>query len=78
MADKVRNYREEYDRYHGQPEQIRERAQRNAARSEMGLKVGDPREVDHKRPISDGGTNNPRNLRAVSRDTNRHKGAKTK
>ena len=44
----------------------------------MGLKVGDPREVDHKNPISNGGTNSPRNLRAVSRETNRGKGASKK
>jgi hypothetical protein len=54
----------------GRPEQIKERAQRNAARAQMGLKVGDPREVDHKRPISQGGTNSSRNLQAVSQATN--------
>jgi 5-methylcytosine-specific restriction endonuclease McrA len=75
MADKVRDCKQEYRDYHGKPEQIKERAQRNAARAEMGLKVGDPREVDHKNPISQGGSNNPRNLRAVSRDTNRGKGS---
>ena len=77
MADKVRDYKQEYRDYHGKPEQIKERAQRNAARAEMGLKVGDPREVDHKRPISQGGTNSPRNLRAVSQATNRHRGSST-
>lgn len=75
MAEKARDYREEYRQYHGKPEQIKERAQRNAARAELGLKVGDPREVDHKRPISQGGTNSSRNLRAVSQATNRHKGS---
>ena len=40
-----------------------------------GLKVGDPREVDHKLPISQGGTNSHRNLRAVRQATNRHKGS---
>jgi len=73
MAEKARDYREEYRQYHGKPEQIKERAQRNAARAELGLKVGDPREVDHKRPISQGGTNSSRNLRVVSQATNRHK-----
>jgi 5-methylcytosine-specific restriction endonuclease McrA len=76
MADKVRDYKQEYRDYHGRPEQIKERAQRNAARAEMGLKVGDPREVDHKNPISNGGSNRRDNLRAVSQATNRHKGAK--
>lgn len=78
MAEKARDYKQEYRDYHGRPEQIKERAQRNAARAQMGLKVGDPREVDHKRPISQGGTNSSRNLRAVSQAANRHKGASSK
>ena len=78
MAEKARDYKQEYRDYHGKPEQIKERAQRNAARADMGLKVGDPREVDHKRPISHGGTNSKQNLRAISQGTNRHKGASSK
>jgi len=70
-----RDYKREYREYHGSPKHIKERAQRNAARREMGLKPGDGKEVDHKNPISRGGTNSSRNLRAVSRDTNRGKGA---
>lgn len=35
MAKKPRNYRQEYDRYQGQPEQIKRRASRNAARAKM-------------------------------------------
>ena len=42
----------------------------------MGLKVGDPREVDHIKPLSKGGSNNKRNLRIVKRSTNRKKGTK--
>lgn len=76
--EKARNYREEYLSYHGRPKQIKERAQRNAARSKMGLSAGDPREVDHIRPISAGGSNRKDNLRAVSQATNRHKGSKAK
>lgn len=75
MAEKARDYKQEYQDYHGRPEQIKERAQRNAARAQIGLRVGDPREVDHKRPISQGGTNSSRNLRAVSQAANRHKGS---
>ncbi len=71
-----RDYRTEYDNYHGTPEQKKNRAQRNAARKSMGLKVGDKRECDHKKPISKGGTNKKSNLRAVSRKTNRKKGNK--
>lgn len=73
---KKRDYKKEYKEYHGKPEQIKNRAKRNAARKEMGLKVGDPREVDHKKPLSKGGGNSKSNLRVVSRTTNRKKGAK--
>ena len=78
MATKKRNYKKEYADYHSKPEQKKNRAKRNAARKEMGLKVGDPREVDHKKPLSKGGSNSKKNLRVVSRSTNRKKGAKSK
>ena len=78
MANEKRDYRQEYSEYHGKPEQIAARSQRNQAREKMGLSVGDPREVDHVRPISAGGSNRRDNLRAVSRETNRSKGSKTK
>ena len=76
MTEKKRNYKKEYKEYHGKPAQIKARAQRNAARAKLGLAVGDPREADHKNPISKGGSNRKDNLRAVSRATNRRKGAK--
>lgn len=75
---KQRDYKKEYANYHSKPEQKKNRAMRNAARRQMGLKVGDPREVDHKVPLSKGGSNNRKNLRIVSQQTNRKKGAKTK
>ena len=78
MPTKKRDYKKEYEQYHGRPEQIKARAERNAARSAMGLKVGDKREVDHKVPLSQGGSNSKRNLRAVSRATNRKKAASRK
>jgi 5-methylcytosine-specific restriction endonuclease McrA len=73
---KKRNYRKEYDDFHGSPKQRRLRSMRNKARRKVGLKKGDPREVDHKKPLSKGGGNGRKNLRAVSRSTNRRKGAK--
>ena len=73
---KERDYKEEYRKYHSSPKAIKERSERNQARRKMGLKVGDPREVDHKKPLSKGGSNNKRNLRVVSRETNRKKGNK--
>lgn len=75
-TDRKRDYKKEYENYHSQPEQKRNRAKRNKARKEMGLKVGDPREVDHIKPLSKGGGNSRSNLRAVSRTTNRKKGNK--
>ena len=72
----ARDYRKEYDEYHASPTQRKRRSARNKARRAMGLKKGDPREVDHKQPLSRGGFNNGKNLRAVSRTTNRKKGSK--
>ena len=71
---KARNYKKEYREFHGKPEQVKNRAKRNAARRNAGLKVGDPREVDHKRPLGKGGGNGASNTRVVSRSTNRKKG----
>jgi len=71
-----RNYRREYDTYHSKRKQKKNRAKRNTARRRSGLKVGDPREVDHKKPLSKGGSNGKRNLRVVSRRTNRRKGSR--
>lgn len=72
---KKRDYKKEYAAYHGKPEQIKNRSKRNSARRIMKVKVGDPREVDHKKPLSKGGTNAKSNLRVVTRKTNRRKGA---
>ena len=71
-----RDYKKEYREFHATPKQKKNRAERNAARRELGLKKGDKKEVDHKHPLSKGGTNVRRNLRVVSRTTNRKKGAK--
>jgi hypothetical protein len=71
-----RDYKREYETYHGTEEQKKARAQRNAARTKLGLAVGDPREADHKTPISRGGSNRITNLRAVARSTNRKKAGK--
>lgn len=77
-AKKKRDYKKEYRDYHSKPAQRKASAERNKARRIMGLKVGDPREVDHKVPLSKGGSNSKRNLRVVSRTTNRRKGNKRK
>jgi hypothetical protein len=70
-----RNYRAEYDKYQGRPEQIANRTKRNAARSEMEKKgvvhKGDGKDVDHKTPIVKGGGNGTGNLRAIPKSANR-------
>lgn len=74
MASK-RDYRHEYDAYQGKPEQIKNRAKRNAARAEMVKEgrahKGDGKDVDHKRPLSKGGSTSKSNLRMTSVHSNR-------
>ena len=67
----LRDYKRERRLYHGLPKQKRENAARKRARRAMGLKTGDPREVDHKVPLHKGGSNSKKNLRVVSRKANR-------
>lgn len=70
-----RDYKKEYANYQGKPEQIKNRAKRNAARAEMeekGLvRKGDGKDVDHRKPIAKGGGNGSGNLRAVPKSQNR-------
>jgi len=73
MPKKPRNYKEEYETYHGTPSQIKNRAARNKARKDMGLKNGDGKEVDHKKPLSKGGSNTKKNLKVTTRKANRKK-----
>lgn len=65
----VRDYKRQYEKYDGRPDQIKKRAERNAARSELAkegvVKKGDGKQVDHAKPLSKGGTNSRSNLRAV-------------
>jgi hypothetical protein len=71
---KERDYAYEYARDQASPKQIKARSLRNKARKILGLEVGDPRECDHIKPLSKGGSNKKENLRAVSIATNRKKG----
>jgi 5-methylcytosine-specific restriction endonuclease McrA len=70
---KIRDYKKEYREYHGTPEQRKNRSERNKARRKLGLKIGDRREVDHKIPLSKGGSNAENNLKISSRKANRKK-----
>jgi len=56
----------------------KERAMRNKARREAGLKVGDPREADHIKPLAEGGSNAKKNVRVVSAKANAQKEVRRK
>lgn len=75
MANKGSEAKQRYDREYGaRPEQVKKRAQRNAARREYEKAHGDlpsTVDVDHKRRLAKGGTNAASNLRAVSQTENR-------
>jgi len=69
-----RNYKAE-QQYDGRPEVKKRRALRNAARAIMmkagKVKKGDGKDVDHDIELTQGGTNNIKNLRAVKASPNR-------
>lgn len=73
MPRKVRDYKDEYNKYHSKPSQKKKRAARNKARSIMEkagkVRKGDGKDVDHK-------NGNPRdnrksNLNVKSKSANR-------
>lgn len=60
------------------PQRVKQRAERNTARKQSGLKVGDSRQADHKKPLDSGGSNKKSNIRIVSAKTNYNKEVKRK
>lgn len=68
-----RNYKRDYEKFQSSPAQIKARDERNKARKEEGLKVGNKKEVDHIVPLSRGGSNSKKNLEIASRRANRAK-----
>jgi len=68
-----RDYKQE-NKYKRTPEQIHARVLRNKARRHMLAKgkvhIGDGKEVDHKVPLSKGGSGGEDNLRVVSASSN--------
>lgn len=74
MATK-RNYAQEYANYDGTEAVKKKRAQRNKARRmlerEGVVHKGDGKDVDHKKPLSKGGTTTRSNLRVKSASANR-------
>ena len=74
-VNKPRPYKKEYEQYDGTPAVKKKRAARNKARRMMereGLvHKGDGKDVDHKRPLSKGGTTTRGNIRVKSATANR-------
>jgi len=74
-VNKPRPYKHEYETYDGTPAVKKKRAARNKARAIMekaGLvHKGDGKDVDHKKPLSKGGTTVRGNLRVKAASDNR-------
>lgn len=74
MPAKKRNYKKEYETYHGTAKQKKNRAQRNAARRKMTkagkVRKGDGKDVAHKKAMDKGGTNG-HGLKVESKSKNR-------
>lgn len=70
-----RNYKREYEKYQGTPEQKKKRAARNKARRQAikdgRAKKGDGKDIDHKKPLRSGGSTSKSNTRVRSRSANR-------
>lgn len=77
-----RNYKREYKLFHGKPSQIKKRAARVKARRELedegAVHKGDGKDVDHIRPLRNGGTSSRKNLRVRNRKSNRSDNGKYK
>ena len=77
MTNGRRDYKKEerlYEKKH--PQRDKDRVKRNQARAKLGLKVGDPRHVDH---VDNNQMNNSKsNLKAISAKSNLHKEAMRK
>lgn len=81
MKNGTRDY--SYDKqYESSPKQRHNRVERDLARrvltKEGKVSKGDHKDVDHKRPLSKGGSNSRTNLRAISASANRSKGNRSK
>jgi 5-methylcytosine-specific restriction endonuclease McrA len=79
-AEKKRDYKAEYKKYHSTTKAKKDRVKRNKNRRRFErdgrVSKGDGKEIDHKKPLSKGGGNGDSNLRVVDQKTNRKKGNK--
>ena len=71
------DYKKAYKKYHSSKKAKQERAQRNAAGrklKKLGVKIPPGYEIDHKKAIAYGGSNDLSNLRIIPRSKNRKLG----
>jgi len=70
-----RDYKTEYAKYHSKPEQRANRSERTVARNQANAdgrtSKGDSKDLDHRVPLSKGGSSDKSNLRVVSKSANR-------
>jgi hypothetical protein len=75
MTNGKRDYKKEVAKYTSRPEVVKKRVEQNKARRMMmkagKVRKGDGKDVDHATPLSKGGTTTHKNLRVVSRSSNR-------
>lgn len=78
----ARDYKKEYESYHGKPAQIKQRAERVKAQRMVDktgkdangngkADVREGKDIDHKRPLRSGGKSTKNNLRIRSVKANR-------
>lgn len=75
MKNGRRDYKRENELYNSRPEQIKNRSERTTLRREANSKgitsKGDGKDLDHKKPLSKGGSNSLSNARVTSKSENR-------
>lgn len=75
MTNGKRDYKKEYAKYQGKPEQIKARSERSVTRVKANndgtTHKGDGKDIDHIKPLSKGGSNTKGNERVVSAGANR-------
>lgn len=76
MSNKGGPTKAAYDKaYNARPEEVAKRVKRNQARAEMEkagkVSKGDGRDINHKNPLKNGGSNSRTNLEVTSQTKNR-------
>jgi hypothetical protein len=75
MKNGKRDYKRENEKYNSKPEQRANRSERTVARNQANAdgrtSKGDGKDLDHRVPLSKGGSSNKSNLRVVSKSANR-------